>query len=381
MIISSPFAPQSTAAALQTLQSARTASDLPLAVGESIEAVVLGHDGKQTAVLKIKNAAVTADSEAPLLKGERLTLRVEQLEPSLVLKITSRESADTQKINEFLKMYRSNPDALRDWILTAKDILGGAPLKTLAGSMGNLDLQALLTAFNKIIITRDGLANPLFLKDYIESLGLALEKTLRKALTDPAVLKNEKLTDNLKTLLMKTEAAIRQLPSPTSEQEPSRQIQSLLRFVETGSRVIEQMQIVNSLTLDQDRLLVFQLPLQCHEGIRMQDIFIEKDSPQDTADEGGKYRIVLFLDMDALGEMVCDATMKNKQLSAVIKTENRKVCDFLAPLLAELRDRLSASGYDCGALTCVTERRIAAWKRGFLGSHHLFSHNTINISI
>jgi hypothetical protein len=367
----------------EILQASKPATNLPLAVGEQVEALVLGQDRQQKVLLQMKNTVITADSRLPLKQGEKLTLCVDQLHPSIVLKVTAREMSETQKVNEFLRMYRSNPDALKDWITTAKDFLSGDNLKDITTYIGKKDLQALQKGLDKIIMTKDSLTNPLFVKKFVASLGLTLEKTLRKALSDPSALKNDIFTDNLKLLLLKTESMLQGLPLSHAEDETgtSQLIKSLLNFTELGEKIIEHYQIINCLAQEQDNLFVLQIPFQHPDGIRTQDIFIEVDHQKSTSDPDRQYRVVLFLDMDALGKVVCDISIKNKHLNCTLTSKDQDTCDFLSDLLKELQDKLSASGYDCGSLKCIVDRLIASRKQEFLNKHKVFSQNTINLSI
>jgi len=382
-MILSPRLPQSIAAVPEILHSAKPAPDLPLCIGEQVKALILSMDSQQKVLLQIKNTVVAADSQLPLQKGEILTLRVEQLNPALIFKVMTQDTPESQQINNALRMFRSNPEALKDWIISAKDILNGNHLKELTDYIGKKDLQTLQKALGNIIMTKDNLKNPLFIKNYIASLGLTLEKTLRQALSNATVIKNEQLTDNLKLLLLKTESMLQNLPPIPSEHEgnTAQLIKSLLNLVEVGGKVIEHLQIFNCLAQEQDNLFVLQIAFQFPDGIRMQDIFIEADRQKKEAGSEASYRVVIFLDMDILGEVVCDIHMKDHYLNCTLKSKEQDICDFLSGLLIELRDKLFAAGYDGATLTCALDRDIAAWRRDYISKHTLFSQHTINVSI
>ena len=337
MIISSQR-PSQVVSAQETLKLSKPSPNLPLTTGENMEAPILGQNDNHALV---------------------------------------------QKVNEFLRMYRSNPNALKDLITTAKDLFSGDNLKKLVDYIAKNDLQAILKVLDKIIITKDSMTNPFFLKDYIESLGLTHEKTLRQALSDPSVLKDDKFTNNFKQLLLKISSALQnpQISSQVNDTETAQKIKPFLNFVDLAGKVIEHLQIVNCAAMEHDHLFVLQIPFQYPDGIQMQDIFIETDSDKNAPNAEKQYRIVLFLEMDALGEIACDVSIKNKQLSCTMKFEDQNTCNFLSLLLAELRDKLSAVGYDCKTLQCIVDRQITSWKRDFLMNHTLFSQSTINISI
>ncbi|MBN1380256.1 MAG: hypothetical protein JXA41_01125 [Deltaproteobacteria bacterium] len=382
MIISSHLS-KTIASNQASLKPSYLSANLKLSVGENIEAVVLGYDRQYKVLLRIKNGILKAHSQLELHKDDRLKLFVDQLRPSLILKITSHETSGTTKVNESLRMYRSNPDALKNLILTSSDLLRGDNLKILTPLIGEKDLQALTNVLNKLIITKDNLTDPFFLKHYVESLGLTLEKTLRKALSDPTVLKDDRLTDNLKRLLLKIELTLRDMPiiHNGAETGAEQKLKPFLQFMESGGKVIEHLQIVNCTAMEQDQLFVLQIPFQYPDGIRMQDIFIEKDGYGNSQDGEEQYRIVLFLDMDALGEIACDVRIRQKELSCLIKSNDPFICNFISSLLAELREHLSAAGYECRSLKCFCDRQMASWKQDIIHKYNLFSGNTVNLSI
>jgi hypothetical protein len=122
----------------QTIISARDAVSvttptpmISLMPGENLDARVLAHDRDHKVLLQIKNTPLIADTRIPLQTGDRLKVRVDQVHPNIVLRIISREDADIIKANELVKLFRSNPGAFKDMIVSVKDILGGENLNAL----------------------------------------------------------------------------------------------------------------------------------------------------------------------------------------------------------------------------------------------------------
>ncbi len=60
-------------------------------------------------------------------------------------------------------------------------------------------------------------------------------------------------------------------------------------------------------------------------------------------DAGKQCRIVLFLDMDSLGELAIDMGIMNANLRCTFKCQDQKVFDFMQPLLPELHKRFPES--------------------------------------
>ncbi|MCX5836694.1 MAG: hypothetical protein NTX62_06960, partial [Deltaproteobacteria bacterium] len=111
---------QSSQPIISVLNAVKATTPTPLIslmIGENLDARVLAHDRDHRVLLQIKNTPLIADTQIPLQTGDKLTVRVDQLHPNIVLRIISREDADIIKANEFVKLFRSNPGAFKDMIV------------------------------------------------------------------------------------------------------------------------------------------------------------------------------------------------------------------------------------------------------------------------
>jgi len=381
--IISPLSSEQAISVQEVSPSPPTTPIMPLVPGESLDVRVLGYSRDNKVMLQIKNSILAAESQLPLQVGEKLTVRVDQLRPSIVLRVITLEDSDIFKANESLKMYRSNPTALRDMIITAKNFFSVDNLKELSNLISNQNIQEIQKVLNHIIISKTNVANPLFLKDYITALGLTLESGLMKALTAPALPENEESSQSLKETLLKLSSelhALQTVPDSTNF-ESQQKMKQLSDFVDHSLSVIESLQIVNVLAQEQDNLFTLPIPFQCLDTIRMQNIFIETDQGKNGHDPGKQYRIVLFLDMDALGEVAVDAGIRYGSLQCTIKCENQGVLDFMSAFLPELQDRLASIGYSTSYVQCTLDKDLKAWKLDFLSNHRLFSQNTIDLCV
>ena len=354
-------------------------SMISLTLGESVDARVLTHDRDHRALLQIKNATLIADTKLPLQIGEKLALRVDQLHPGIVLRIIAGEDPDIVNANEFAKLYRSNPGALKDVIVALQDLFNGELLNDTA----NKAVQRLYKMLDHLIISKTNATNPLFVKDYITALGLTLERRLMNALSNPASLKDKETRHTLKEILLKLSSEPQTIQGTRDSAEPdlSKKVEQPLNIIDHALKVIESLQVVNVLAQEQENLFLFQIPFQCPNGIRMQDIFIETDREKDGENTGKPYRVVLFLDMDALGELGVDAGLKDRSLRCTIKCRTKDVLDYMSVLLPELQKKLSGIGYETCRLECVLVEDIQSWKHEFLAEYKLFSQNMINTCV
>jgi hypothetical protein len=380
--IISPQSSQQTISVQEVSKTSQITPIIPLDSGENLDIRVLGYDRDNKVLLQIKNFTLAAESQLPLRVGEKLTVRVDQLHPSVVLRVITPEDSDISRVNESLRMYRSNPTALRDMIITVKNFFSGANLKELSNLISGQSIQAIHKVLEHIIISKTNVSNSLFLKDYITALGLILESGLMKAITARALPENDKSSQTLKETLLKLSSELRALQAApdSSDLDSQQKIKQLSDFVDHSLSVIESLQIVNVLAQEQDNLYTLQIPFQCPDTIRMQNIFIETDREKNGHDPGKQYRIVLFLDMDALGEVAVDAGIRDGSLRCTIKCENQGVLDFMSALLPELQDGLAGIGY-ASYVQCTLDKDLRAWELDFLSDHRLFSQNSIDLSI
>jgi hypothetical protein len=355
----------------------------PLVLGEKLNVLVLGDSHNRKTLLQIKDSTLLAESPLPLQSGETLTVHVDQLHPILVLRMISAEP-EISRTNEFLKFYRANPGALKEMITSLKALLNDGTSNLISRFTSKSEMQNLHRILHQIIISEDNIAEPLFLKDYITALGLTDERRLMKALSDPAILKEMKGSATLKEVLLKLSAEEAEFQTVLAGNEPDNcRIRQFFDLADHAATVIESLQIVNVLAQEQDGLFTLQLPVQFPDGIRMQEIFIESDRGNGNGEHAAEKqcRIVLFLDMDSLGELAVDAGLREGTLCCTLRCPDQKVLDFMQPLLPALGHAISGIGYTVGAIQCVLERNIGSWKQDFLQAHSLFTRNSIDVSI
>jgi hypothetical protein len=363
-----------------TFPTSKIQSIASLTVGEKLEVLVLQGNSGHEVLLQVKDATLKAYSPLPLQSGETLTVRVDQLHPKMILRITLPEDASIFKSNELLKSYRSNPNALREIILSVRDMAGSENLPALEKLLSKEDIQNLVRNLNKIIISKKNVTDAFFIKDSLMALGMGDEQRLYQAISDPSILLGEKNNMTLKRILMKTSSVhFDTSASMASLGHNSLKIEQMIKLADLATRVIESLQIVNFMAMEQDGLFVLHLPFQFHEDIRTQDLYIESDRSAGGKKSGFKYRIVLFLDMDALGQMAIDASYQDKAIRLTMKCSEPYVCEFMQTLSQDLRETLIRSGYSVSGVQCIEDRDSQQWKSEFVRNHTTLSCNVIDV--
>lgn len=365
----------------KTAEVSKPTSKLPLELGERLSVLALADSRNGKTPLRVKNFTLLAESPLPLRSGETLTVQVGQLHPTIILRTIFAEP-ELNKTNESLKLYRSNPGALKEMIVSLKALLGEGlpdPVSRLLSPRERLSLHKIM---NQLIISEDNIANPLFLKDFIAALGLTGERKLLKALSDPAMLKEGKNDTPLKEILLKlSTGGPDPRNGPGDVESGGSRTHKFSDLAARAATVIESLQIVNVLAQEQDGLFLLQIPVQFPDGVREQEIFIQTDREEGGHDARKECGVVLFLDMDSLGELAVDMALTAGTLHCTLKGPDQEALDFIQPLLPELGQALSNIGYTIDALQCVLDRNIASWKQDFLQDYKLFTQNTIDVSI
>jgi hypothetical protein len=330
--------------------------------GELLEALVLRNSGDGNVTLQVKNTPIAAQTRVALSPGEKITVRVEQTLPDTILRIAGE--TELGKIGNLLRLHRSQAGAFAEWLTGAKSIIDPALIEVHAGRDAAKNALALLNLLEGVVLSMKTAENPLLVKDMMHWLGLLLERNLLKGQD-----KQDSL-ETVKALLLKLAAAIR-------ESGPAERMQSVLTFLERGVKTLESQQIAVLLGQELDRSLVLQAACQFPTGIRMQDIFIEEEAQG--PDGSKRFRALLLLSMDALGEIIAEASAGGGRLDCTLYAETSEARDFLTALAPELRNRLAAAGYQEPSVRCLLERNMAEAKSERFAEKKLFSLHAVDI--
>jgi len=330
--------------------------------GELLEALVLRNHGDGKVTVQVKNTPITAETRVSLNAGEKITLRVEQTLPNVILRMAGE--TELRKIGNLLRLHRCHAGALSELLDGAKNIIDPALIEAHAGHDAGKISLALLKLLEDAVFSNKTAENPLFVKDMMQWLGLLLERNLMKGQ------EKQDRTETVKELLLKLAAVIREGGS-------AQRMQSILSFLERGVKAVESQQIAAVLGQELDRALVLQAACQFPMGIRMQDIFMEQDG--EDPDGQKRFRAILLLSMDALGEVFADASAYGSRLDCVLYCESPEARDFMTVLLPKLRDRLAAAGYKEPSLRCLLERNMEDAKSKRLAEKKLYSMHAVDI--
>ncbi len=364
-------------------------SNVPLkgiVLGETLAATVLEKSSGNKYTLALKNLQIPATSKVPLAVGEKLVVKVESLQPQIILNIVGNknQTGDAQ-INENLRQWRLNPESLLQVINKVTEFTKLLQTVNLPSAISRSDVDKLIKLFDNIIFSPRTKNNPLFLKEFVSRIGLMLENSLRQLVLNASKGKIDKsLEDNLKALLLKLSAVVDEVLRENSKQniEISAKLTNILAFTGEALKAIEVKQALNSVFQLSDNGLVLQIPVALADGFRLAYILI---TPEDKNGQGqakfSSCTVTIFLDLDLLGKIAVNAGIREGGFSCVIKCESLEIKDLINDNLDELKNSLSATGYRLDYIGCVQEDRLMDEREEFLTRQSFFAADLVNFFV
>ena len=360
-----------------------TRTSLPLSnliLGETLTVNIVDKLAPNQYLMAVKDGFMKATSDIPLNVGEKLQVKVQSVQPQIILNVidTQKQSTDA-KVNERLLHWRVNPDSLSQVLSKVSEFSTHIKSSNLPG-VSQEDVDALMKLFSNLVFSSQTKNNPLFVKDFISRLGLLLENDLSKIASyfaknveSPAVM------DNLKTSLLRLSEIITQTlkDGPKLDTPATARLMNLASFTSEALQAIEVRQAVNVVYQQNESGLYLQIPIAQGDALRQADIFITPDDKNAIgAKKFSSCSIAIFLDLDYLGELSIDASLREGHIRCVIKCESEEVAELVTASAKKLKEALSGIGYsieqiDCFQASELGRKRAEYIERQLLGSTDL----------
>jgi hypothetical protein len=286
-----------------------------------------------------------------------MTLRVDSLSPRVLLSVVS--PPEERITAEYLRVFRSNPGALAESLDELGGILGGSRASDLTRFVGRDNLKAILDGLGSAALGREQLERGFSLRSAIRSLGLMLESELKAALENPGA-DLASSAANLKTALMKALDEMRAtLESAGLDSADRKAMRELMPVLERAVRSIESQQVLNVHFHETEGKVLVQVPVLLPGLMGKANIFIHSEEGQSGAKERkDEFRVVFALEMDALGDVIAQATFRGKTLNCHIRCGNESMAAFITGLLPALENQLTGAGYRVTELTARVEHNV-----------------------
>lgn len=358
-----------------------------IVVGETLEATVLEKLAGNKYTLIWKNFQTSATSNIALNAGEKLLLKVESLQPQIVLNILDNKNQNiSAQINEKLLQWRINPESLVQAIDKFSGLAKLLQLADLPSAISRSDIENLIKLFDNIVFSSRTKSNPLFLKEFVSKIGLLTENSLEQIFAGTVGGRIEKpQEDNLKMLLLKISSSINNILQEKSKLDVDNlaKLVKIASFTEDSLKAIEIKQVINSVFQASDNGLMLQIPVAlAGEVFCSADIFI---TPQEKNDRGEKKfsscNVAIFLDLDVLGKIAVKANFHDGGISCLIKCEREEIRNLIDTNIDGLKNSLVKTGYRVDYIDCIQEENIKQKKEEFLSKQSFYVDHLINFFV
>jgi len=144
-------------------------------------------------------------------------------------------------------------------------------------------------------------------------------------------------------------------------------------------KTIYNHQVANVIGQEEDQGYYFQIPFKLADNLRMMDLFIKlNDGNGGKTGRNDHFQFVLFLNMDALGDLMVDVRYNQKKILGMFKCVGSDSRDYLAEFLEELNERLMLSGYGPNYLNVQISNDLLKEKTDFIKNKVIYSKDIVN---
>jgi hypothetical protein len=190
-------------------------------------------------------------------------------------------------------------------------------------------------------------------------------------------------TTNLKGALMKLAADIQNgIAARPDIPEPERQaLMRLADYAERSVRTLETQQVINTVMRENENRFLLQIPFAFPHDTVTQDIFIEFDDSGKEKNGTGErpFRIVFFLLLDVLGEIVIDVSIKGQELMADLSCQREEIASLVRNNIGDLQENLESLGFRIAGMTCNVRADIAERKQNYIRNVSCYGEEVLNV--
>jgi hypothetical protein len=358
-------------------------TNLPLPqfkAGETLTVNVIEKIAADSYLVSAKNVTFRATSSVLLNAGDQIRVRVQSVQPQIVFNVLDATPQQTAaKINGQLLQWRVNPDSFVQLLARLSEF--SSLLKT-TGLPGFPPKEAdvLLAIFGGLIFSSRTKNNSMFVKDFLSRFGFLPESDSAAAATGSSIRPSEDFPeDNLKALLLKLEAALQEARQGKQGRQEAARLAALSSFVAGALGSIEGRQAASIAYQQNESGLYLQVPLALGHVLRQADIFIFPDDKNVRGENKfSSCRVVIFIDMDILGHIAVDVSLKAGRMNCLIQCETEKSAQLIGEAAQKLKDALCAIGYAVDRLDCFKATGLTRKKMEYIDEILISSAGIVN---
>ncbi len=299
--------------------------------GEMLRGRVIKSLGAEIALVRLRGIDMRASTAKPLLAGESLLVKVEQIKPQFIVSILSNDTPLQEKTAELLRLYLPSGLTMGKLFGELEALIASLPRAALKGS----SLAEVMTELKKTIMRYSGKSG-----NILKLLGLSHE----------AELAGKFPRTNLKRALL----LVRQNLEKLMVKNPSTYREAL----KNTTKMLQNIELQQLMNVDERReTKSFQLPYWSGDGLATAYIYVQREK-----DEGAKaekseiFRLTLTLEMSRLGPLRADVVAFEERFEGTIYLSTDSAVSEVAKYLPELSALLEEQG--CRASFCVQKGEV-----------------------
>jgi len=316
---------------------------LNLKIGQILSGEVVNTIDSNNAIVRFNEFEVLANTTRELTNGEPLTVKVESLNPQVIMRLIETDSLPEDKLLSILKRL---PIQKVDFGKSIENLI-----KTISNNISDSDFkpEPLLkfkeALFNfPIKLSED--TKPEDVKKIIKDSGIFYENKILKLLeTGLSKESINELNNDIKNKLM---LFIKDY-MPTSDnlkinKELEKGLKNLINNIESQQSVNILAQSDSKINPEQKNF-IFQIPYIIQNEFKTIKFYL-KNNKQGKGEEKSKeeYSLVFILDMANTGMLRINVNMKDKNVYCHINTEKENVASFFKQFVPDLTKQLSSIG-------------------------------------
>ena len=325
-----------------------------LEVGQELSALVVGELADGRIVLDLGDGLIEANNPGDLGAGQTLRLRVDHLDPEIMLHILEQGPDAEEEAAKFLRQHLPAPPTEQESLVGLKSKIEATRLFGAADS-SLMRLDKLKSFLASVVDAKEPFSAERLIQ-YVRDGGLHYENKLFRAAGEHPRRLVEIADNDLKGLLL---GALKELETNAVAGAPRRAIENQLDDIESR-------QAVNLLAQLEGHAVQLQLPFSTLFGFANVALSVERDG-QGAVDEAGKssqgFNILLLLDLENFGRTRIDAYLKARDLTVTFYVEREDSIARLRRELPAFRELLLSLGYRDARLAAQPLRAMPQTRR------------------
>lgn len=316
---------------------------LNLKIGQILSGEVVNTIDSNNAIVRFNEFEVLANTTKELTNGEPLTVKVESLNPQVIMRLIEADSLPEDKLLSILKRL---PIQKADFGKSIENLI-----KTISNNISDSNFKS-----EPLLKFKEALFNfPIKLSDDIKP------EDIKKIIKDSGIFYEDKILKLLETGLSKE--SIKELNNdiknklmlfikdymPTSDnlkinKELEKGLKNLINNIESHQSVNILAQSDSKINPEQKNF-IFQIPYIIQNEFKTIKFYL-KNKKQGKGEEKLKeeYSLVFILDMINTGMLRINVNIKDKDVYCNINTEKEKVASFFKQFAPDLTKQLSSIG-------------------------------------